>query len=216
MNRSVRNGYLIPVLLCAAAGVLQPAQAADASATVSAGPPVPARWVTRKFGLTFMGFTAHYSCDGLRDNLRDILLQLGARKEDLKLREVGCVRLDGPTPMPRVEGSFAVLVPVSELTPKDVLAPPPPKAPAGSQATGDPVPARWHSVDLVRNLRYQFDLTGNCELLEQVKKEVLPLVSSRNLTYHSVCIPYTATAGGVNFKLDVLVPPQKEQVARAE
>ena len=197
---------LIPVLLCAAAGI-QSAQAADAPAAgaAAAEAPVGAHWVTRKFHLTYMGFTAHYSCDGLRDNVRDILLKLGARKEDLDLREVGCVRLDGPTPMPGVEGTFSVLVPANELKPSDVIAPPLPKVAAETPVV-DPLPAQWRSVDLVRELHYTFDLTGNCELLEQTKKELLPLVSSRNLDYRATCVPHTETIGGVTFKLDVLAP----------
>lgn len=213
MNKSMRKLGLLPALLCVAAGV-QSVHAADAPGTAVAGSPVPARWVTRKFSLTFMGFTAHYSCDGLRDNVRDILLQLGARKEDLKLREIGCVRLEGPSPMPGVDGTFSVLVPVDQIKPTDVLAAALPKT--TGTAGAEPLPAQWRSVDLIRALRYGSDLTGNCELLEQVKQDILPLMSGRNLEYRALCVPYTATVGGVTFKLDVLKPPAPAQVAQAQ
>ncbi len=43
-------------------------------------------WVGRKLDYTYMGFTAKYSCDGLRDTVREVLLALGARKDDLEIR----------------------------------------------------------------------------------------------------------------------------------
>ena len=195
MSKSLPVHTIVALVLCALAGA--PAvHAADAPAAMPVEPPVAAHWVTRKFSLTYMGFTAHYSCDGLLDNVRDILLQFGARKSDLDVHEAGCIRLDGPSPMPAVEGSFSVLVPV------DAAA----SGAAVSNQDGAPIQAQWRRVDLVRKLRYDFDLTGHCELLEQVHRQILPLVSSRNVDFMSSCIPHDAVLGGVAFKLDVLVP----------
>src|SRR5579884_669143 len=43
------------------------------------GTPQAAKWVKKKINFTYQGFTTHYSCQGLRDKVRDVLLQLGAR-----------------------------------------------------------------------------------------------------------------------------------------
>ena len=56
---------------------------------------VQAVWTPKPVHFTFMGFTAKYSCDGLADQMRKILLLLGARA-DLKLIPVGCSGTGGP------------------------------------------------------------------------------------------------------------------------
>ena len=70
---------------------------------------VQAVWTPKKLHFTFMGFTAKYTCDGLADRMRQILLLLGARP-DLKLTPIGCSGGYGlPTPFPGVDGTVNVL-----------------------------------------------------------------------------------------------------------
>ena len=201
MSKLLPVHAIVALVLCALAGA-RAVHAADAPAAVPAEPPVAAHWVTRKFNLTYMGLTAHYSCDGLLDSVRDILLQLGARKSDMDVSEAGCIRLNGPSPMPGVEGSFSVLVPAEAAASGTTVS----NGATASNQDGAPVQAQWRRVDLVRKLHYDFDLTGHCELLEQMHRQVLPLISSRNVDFMSTCFPHDAVLGGVTFKLDVLVP----------
>lgn len=49
------------------------AGAADATA------PVMAVWVEQKIDFTYVGFTSHYSCDGLKTKVSKILKEIGAR-----------------------------------------------------------------------------------------------------------------------------------------
>ena len=181
----------VPLLLCALASVgmggISIARSASAAEAPPAEAPIKAHWITHEFNLTYMGFTTHYTCDGLQSDLREILLQLGARKKDLKVRQAGCSNFNGPSPMPGVRGSFSVLVPDEADTPASVRA-------------------QWRPLDLMRKLNYNSDLTGNCELLEQVRREILPMVSSRNVNIVTDCFPHQASVGGVSFKLDVLLP----------
>ena len=59
-----------------------------------------------------MGFTTHYTCDGLRDTIKEMLLQLGARKDDLKVTEQPCSGdPDRPNPFPGVKIKMSVLQP---------------------------------------------------------------------------------------------------------
>jgi hypothetical protein len=135
-----------------------------------------------------MGFTSHYSCDGLADKMRAILLQLGARP-DLKIREMPCSgQLGRPTEFP------GVTVNLNVLTPWD----------AGSaNATATPVPAHWKLVQLSTD-RDPLKEAGDCELIEQVKARVLPLFSARNIDYHSTCIPNQLQIGGTQLKAELL------------
>jgi hypothetical protein len=188
MTRAIRVRSAIRVMALAgavAAGAVSAAQAAD-----TAGAPA-AHWVQRKLDYTYMGFTTHYSCDGLRDNVRELLLALGARKRDLEIQSVGCTRLTGVEPFPGVRAKFWVLVPV---TPDE-----------GGKAGDTLVPAtQWQTVDLVRDQRGYATDRGQCELLEQIKRQALPLFTSRNLNFHSSCVPHEITVGDIQFSVDVL------------
>ena len=183
-------------LLCAGltAGLgFTAAYAADTAGipALSVAPPA-AHWVERKLDYTYMGFTAHYSCDGLRDTVRDVLLALGARKADLKVHSRGCTRLEGPEPFPGVAATFSVLVPT---TPDEI-----------GKVGNTPAPAtRWQTVDLVKRTTYGLD-HAPCELLEQLRDKALPLFTSRNLTFQSSCVPHQITLGEITFSVDVLRP----------
>ena len=157
---------------------------------LSVAPPA-AHWVERKLDYTYQGFTTHYSCDGLRDNVRQVLLALGARRKDLKIQSTGCTRLNGaPEPFPGVIAHFWVLVPV---TPDDI----------GKVGNTSAHPTQWKTVNLTRMQQFRFD-QGQCELLEQMKDKALPLFTSRNLLYRSSCVPHQISVGDTQFTVDVL------------
>jgi hypothetical protein len=187
------------LLVAAAAGfgtaqAAMPATTAATDAVSAPGTPQTARWTKKKIYFTYMGFTTHYSCQGLTDKVRRILLDLGARKSDLNVHEAGCTSLVGrPEPFPAVAGTFSVLEPVS---PEQAYSP---------NAAPGAVAAHWQPV----NVRFDFpglDMDGQCELLEQVKSRILPLIPARNVQYKSTCVPYQLIPGGTSLKVEVLVP----------
>src|ERR1700756_4654367 len=63
------------------------APAADSAATPTDAQ--SAVWTPKEFTFVFMGFTVHYSCDGLRDKIQHVLGELGARS-DFKVGFYGC------------------------------------------------------------------------------------------------------------------------------
>jgi hypothetical protein len=183
--------------------ILTFAVALSGSASVLADIPVeatqPAKWVNRDVNFTYQGFTTTYSCDGLLDNAVIILTALGARKQDLNVKETPCASR-GASDLsfaPGIRGTIFVLVPAT----------------AEEIAANDPgiVPAHWTSVDLVRKMNSDTRLGGNCELLEQAKRHLLPLFTRRNLNYSSNCVPHEVLMGGT-FKVDVLQMDQKPAV----
>jgi hypothetical protein len=146
-------------------------------------------WTSKQLRFVYQGFTTKYSCDGLRDKVRAVLLKLGARK-DLQVT---------PTPC---SGSFGTPTPFPGVTIKmDVL-----ETANGKEydAASPPVPARWKLVDLTRS-RDPIDAAGDCELIEQVKARILPLFTTRDVSYSSTCIPYQLSVGGTRLKAEVLV-----------
>lgn len=160
---------------------------ADTQAEGSAG--VPAVWTAKELRFVFMGFTSRYSCDGLRDKIRVILRDFGAR-DDMQLTESPCPGpLGRPTKFPGVSIKINVL------------------QPASGAADSNTVAAHWQRVELpgpgdaVRQ-------AGDCELIEQVKQSILPLFATRAVNYHTTCVPKQLSIGGTSLVADVLVPDQ--------
>jgi hypothetical protein len=179
----------VRVATVAAAAMFSLSLAVGALAEPPADPQVWAVWTPKELRFTYMGFTSHYSCDGLADKMRSIVLQLGARS-DLKVREVPCSGSFGrPTEFP------GVTVNMNVLTLWD---------PASSNATVTPVPAHWKRVEISTD-RDPLREAGDCELIEQAKTRVLPLFATRNVDYRSTCIPNQLQVGGTVLKAEVLI-----------
>ena len=178
------TALLVAAALCAAAG---PAARAAASAADEA-----AVWVQREVNFRYVGFTTKYSCDGLRDRMRRILLQLGARA-DLKMTGYGCVGVNSPETSPGVRIVMYVLQPASA-------------------AAGRTVTAHWKTVDLLAD-RDLFDAARDCELISQLNRDVLPLFAPRHVDYSAACSVHTPLVGGTRLKADVLVADAAPPVA---
>ena len=153
-------------------------------------------WTPKELRFTYMGFTSHYSCDGLRDKISSTLLKFGARK-DLVVNEISCgAGMGRPSPFPAVSIKMNVLTPAPEKTD--------PNAPAATPT----VTTHWKLVDLAAS-RDPLDVAGDCELIEQIKQRILPMFSTRNIDYSSTCIPNQLQVGGTRLSTDVLIadPP---------
>ncbi|HEY4212659.1 MAG TPA: hypothetical protein VGM84_14355 [Steroidobacteraceae bacterium] len=187
--------------LIASSAVGLGAAAAPTDSSTDAASTTTAKWVPKKLDFTFVGFTAHYTCDGLKGQMKYILQQLGAGK-DLVLKSTGCVRFEGPEQFPGVHATFSVLEPAES---------------AGKDAANSPeVAARWDKVALDADKPRQSQ-DGSCELIEQVKKSVLPLFSTRNVQFSTDCFPHTESLAGAKLSADVLKPvkPQGPETAAA-
>lgn len=160
--------------------------------TPAASEPVqPSVWTAKELRFVYSGFTTTYSCDGLREKMRSVLLKLGARKDDLVVNESACGAGPGrPTPFPTVDIKMHVLQPAP--------APPP-----GANAP-PAVAAHWRLVDLTK-YRDPLRAAGNCELIEQIKQRILPLFTTRNVEFRSNCVPNQLELGTV-LRVEVLIP----------
>jgi len=159
------------------------------------GGPVHAVWTPKSYTFTFHGFTSHYSCEGLRDKMRVILLRFGARS-DLDLQARGCGGgSSNISAFPGVMINMNVLTPVGgEVTVKP-----------GTQ----PVTAQWQEVSLNYG-RDPVDVAGDCELIEQVKQYILPLFNTKDVAYKSFCVPNQLIIGGTTLSAYVLKSPEQK------
>jgi len=179
----------VRVGLAAFALVAVGATCLPAFANTQAEGAVSAQWTPKQVKFVYMGFTSRYSCDGLRDKIRVILRDFGAR-DDMEVSESPCPGpLGRPTKFPGVNIKINVLQPTSGT--------------ADSQA----VSAHWKRVELPGPGDAVLQ-AGDCELVEQVKHSILPLFTARDVQYHSTCIPNQLSIGATSLAAEVLVPDQ--------
>jgi hypothetical protein len=169
------------------------------TAAETAAPPAdaqPAVWTSKDLTFVFMGFTAHYSCDGLRDKIRHVLAELGAR-EGFKVDYSGCSSSFGkPDPFPGVRIRMQVL------------------QPAGADDKGSGVVgAHWKRVDLHLDRDPVWEAT-DCELLEQIRQKILPLFAARNVGFASNCVPHQAYLG-TRLSAELLFPEKDAKAVAA-
>jgi hypothetical protein len=197
VNPGLKLGASAVTAAVAVACLSAPAFAADTTAQATA--PVatePAVWAQKEVQFTYMGFTTHFTCDGLRDAVREMVLQLGARKDDLKILEQPCSRPDRVDPFPGVKIKMSVLQPVGAAPPAPGIDSP-------------IVEAYWKPVKLPYRAT-NLDAAGQCELLEQFKRTVLPLFTTRNVDLHAGCVPHQLEPLGTSLQAEVLVTDQKK------
>jgi len=155
-------------------------------------PSEPAVWAPKELRFVYMGFTAHYSCDGLRDKMRKLLLRLGARN-DVQVQSTGCPTPYGtPDPFPAVYIKMHVLQPAAAQ-------------PASQDGTA--VPAYWKSV-LLSGKKDAVKAAGDCELIQQVKENVLPLFTTRAVEFRANCVPHDLSVGNIYLRAEVLMTDQ--------
>jgi hypothetical protein len=194
----IRARLIVPALVTVVLGA--PAWAAE-NAPAPAGEPQSAVWTEKELTFVYQGFTTRYSCDGLRDKVRSVLLDLGAEKKGLKVMELGCSSPSGrPDPFPGVRVKMRVLQPADS-----------PEAAKAADPT--PVAAHWKPVDLKLRDNFTTD-SGECELVEQIRQKIVPSFAARNVDLQTTCIPHQATATRPILKMEVLVPDDVKQEGR--
>ena len=150
----------------------------------------PAVWAPKELRFVYLGFTARYSCDGLRDKIRHVLGELGART-GFEVDYSGCSSSFGkPDPFPGVKIKMQVLQPAG-----------------ANDKDAEVVAVHWRRVDLRLDKDPVWEAT-DCELLEQIKQKILPLFTSRNVDFGSNCVPHQAYLG-THLSADLLVPDAK-------
>jgi hypothetical protein len=160
--------HVLARLLCAGFAVVL-----VAIPVLGAGNPVVAVWRERHIDFVYVGRTARYSCDGLRDKVRAMLLDLGARR-DLKIAASGCEGED------RLRIMF--------------FAPALPDSPAKPLLAGDlaSTAARFVAFTLTSDAFRNMGL-ADCELVQEFARQILPTLVTRNVRQEITCMPMSKT-----------------------
>jgi hypothetical protein len=209
MRRAWQGGWIAGLLWALPAlAAAQAAPSADGAATVDAV------WVEREVTFTYMPLTSYYSCDGLRDKVRWILTQLGARP-GFKVTSRGCIEVQGPEVFPGVKivaGFPAAATP--ELLAR--LADEASKRALAARATGKPepvaeatarFPARVRRVEF-RSGGSSLDALqdGDCELMEQLRDRAFGTLGVQVVEDRIHCVPRQVSIGAVRMTVEVLEP----------
>jgi hypothetical protein len=197
---SNRATLIVPAVVACLLG--SSAWAAEGAADTPSGEPQSAVWTDKELTFVYQGFTTRYSCDGLQDKVRGVLLDLGAQKKGLKVTQLGCSSQIGrPDPFPGVRVKMRVLQPAGATT-------------DAKQADQAPVAAHWKPVDLKLRSSFSND-SGECELVEQIRHSIVPLFTTRNVDLTTDCIPHQASATRPSLKMEVLVADDAQHPAGA-
>lgn len=156
------------------------AQSAAAAQGAAASADVDGAWQHHRVSFTYVGFTTLYTCDGLEDHVRQILIYLGARK-DVHVTASGCPGpFNAPSHSAFVDAEF------------DALAAAAGAAAATGAAASVTVKGRWTALE-VTSRRPSFMGDGDCELVQEMKDLITRNFSLRNLEYRTKCFAHDVT-----------------------
>jgi len=162
-----------------------------------ASTPEPGIWQKHDYTFRFLGFTTTYSCDGLADQLKVLLIAAGARA-DSKSRAGACASGYGrPDRLSQAYLTFYTLMPAS----------------AAKIADGRQVMGTWRPVTIAARSPRELTL-GDCELVEQFRTLVLPMYTVRNIDDHMTCVPNQESGSVINLKFETFAQlPEKRAAA---
>lgn len=157
------------------------------------GSPLQAVWKEQHLEFSYLGRTARYSCQGLRDKMTSLLLDLGARR-DLKVSLLGC---DESAPLGR-----GYLGPRLSLV---FSSPALPDASAKPLHSGDleAVDAHYEPFTLTSDAFRNYGV-GDCELVQEFTRDILPHLSAREVKQDITCVPYQASGSRFMVRGEIL------------
>jgi hypothetical protein len=217
--RALSCCYCVLVLSICASG----AHAAEPeSVPPPSGEPVQAIWKPQELTFYFQSFTTFYSCSSLETKVKRLLIAVGAHR-DMKVRTRGCVASHEIARMPYVEielvspveATPAALAELDKTRSTRALA---------ARVRGDskqaelaeaPFAAQWKRVSLSRG---KLNLEpGDCELIEQLNKKVLPKLAIKVVDDKVECAPNQISMTQPRLVVDALAPmPTPDEAQKKE
>jgi len=207
---SLRVGVALVSLGLGPLAVLAQTTAADSP------PAVNAIWVEKDIEFTYMAFTTYYSCDGLRDKLRWVLKEIGARP-GFKVTVTGCMNT-GPDVLPhaRIRAAMpqaATPELLAELardsSQRELVA----RTTGKSADVNEPTAqfrARTRRIEFTDDPLGRIE-AGDCELVEQLRDHVFVPLGAKVVEDRMRCTPKQLNLNGVNLTIEVLEPvPEKK------
>jgi hypothetical protein len=199
----------MPRMLAAGVGFLGlglGALAVHAATTAAAGNPTPAVWKEQRVTFLYRGLTARYSCEGLRDKVRAMLLDLGARR-DVRIAAAGCADV-GLVEVASAGPSLTIVFSVPVL-PDETAKP----LHQGDLAATD---ARFETFAITSDAFRNMGI-GDCELVQEFTRQILPKFVTRALKQDVACMPSQPSSSRFMVQGEILKAlPRAEQSADSQ
>lgn len=188
-----------------------------AQAPALAGPQdaeIEAVWKKQQITFVYNGYSTFYTCGGLRRKLRSILTEVGAR-DTLKLRgymcdeQAGSARFDIHFESP-VEATPENVADLTDYTSEQRLVARVRGESLADAANIERFPASWETISFSRNRSMHLE-PGDCELVEQMLRSILPRMSVQIVSNNLRCSPF-GNSRKPRLTVVALVAQQPEQV----
>lgn len=153
---------------------------------------VQAVWKPQEFSFQFQSFNVFYSCESLEAKLEQILKQVGAQAV-VRVRSPDCGH--GPARMPRadiqlrspVEATPDALAELKQNESKRDLAARVAGKSAEAEESEKPFAAQWQRVSIGKGRTIPSLESGDCELIDQVRRKIFPKLAVRVVESNSPC-----------------------------
>jgi hypothetical protein len=183
------------VWVLAGMGWMLAASAWPVSAQVAdTGNPISAVWKEQHLNFFYKGQTSRYSCLGLREKVRAMLLDLGARR-DLDIAALGCEQPTAQVRLATLGPSLSIVFSAPSL-PDARIKPSRPGDLAAVDARFEPFTL---AADVFRNMG-----AADCELVEDFARQILPKLVTRDLKQDINCVPFQQSGGRFLVRGEVL------------
>jgi hypothetical protein len=156
--------------------------------------PVASTWQHHSATFRYFGIIALYSCAGIEDHVRALLLYFGARA-DLKVKANGCPHEIAPGRVAFLDTDFYTLAPSADASAPDTVA------------------AHWTAIN-VNPWRPIIMSDGDCELMAQMKGLIASSFTLRALSYRTDCVPQEINGFSIKAQVLKAMPPPATAAAR--
>jgi hypothetical protein len=169
---------------------------------------VEAVWKVQSLSFAYSGYATIYSCDALLAKVRGILQSLGAR-DTLRIRSMGCTDMVTHGRMEITLESPVVATPenIEALTTYDSRQELVARIRNEHLASAEDVqrfPAEWKTISMTRDRSLKLG-PSDCELVEQLRRDVLPHMSIRVEYDRLRCSPVFGNIGQPQLRVAALV-----------
>jgi len=169
---------------------------------------VEAVWKVQSLSFAYSGYATVYSCDALLAKVRGILQGLGAR-DTLRIRSMGCTDMVTHGRMEITLESPVVATPenIEALTTYDSKQELVARIRNEHLASAEDVqhfPAEWKTISMTRDRSLKLG-PSDCELVEQLRRDVLPHMSIRVEYDRLRCSPVFGNIGQPQLRVAALV-----------
>jgi hypothetical protein len=179
----------LSVAVCLAVALLTATEGATAGTAAQprtiadTGDPMPAVWKEQHVEFSYAGRTLRYSCEGLLEKVRAMLLDLGARR-DVKITPLRCADTE-PIHGPMHGDGGGSRIKIVFSSPARPEAADKPLHPGDLAATD----ARFEPFTIMSDAFRNMGI-GDCELVQEFTRQILPKLMVRDVRQDILCVPY--------------------------